>query len=157
MLDVLLMLGLAQIVSTATAIVQVVLPAKLLIEEKFVLSQAVVIIIAQEFLLGGAVIVGLLIVDVIIVVYLLAAAETEEMAEKKNLLLAEEARLVEAQEAVMLKLQHILGVAGALIMRVRELLIQLNKQEQEAVILEEILAEEAINVQEVQVIQEYAQ
>lgn len=84
-------------------------------------------------------------------------AETGEMAEKKNLRLAEEARLAEVREAVMLQAQHILGVAGALIMHVQELLIQQTKQEQEAVILEEILAVEAINVREVQVVQEYAQ
>jgi hypothetical protein len=83
-------------------------------------------------------------------------AEMGEMA-MEDQSLAEEARLAEVREAVMLQAQHILGVAGALIMHVQELLIQHHRQEQEAVILEEILAVEAINVREVQVVQEYAQ
>jgi len=85
----------------------------------------------------------------------LAAEETGETA-MEDQSLAEEARLAEVREAVMLQAQHILGVAGALIMHVQELLIQEAKQEQEAVILEEILAVEAINVREVRVVQEYA-
>ena len=99
--------------------------------------------------------------DGIVVVHGLAQqaeeAEMEMAMGEKNLLLAEEAHLVEVREAVTVPVLHILGAAGALITRVQELLIQHHRQEQEAVILEEILAAGAETVQEVQVIQEYAQ